>query len=263
MRYRMILSYMGTNYSGWQKQPGARTVQKALEDALSTILREAIEVVGCGRTDTGVHARNYSAHFNTTVDVDLLKTVYKVNAILPTDIAVWAFLPEKDDFHARFDAIERSYSYSIHFLKDPFVHYQSFYLNTYQDLDQDKMHQAARIIMQHEHFSPFCKTGSDNKNFQCIISHSEWHFEKQGCSYNISANRFLRGMVRLIVGACLNVGYNRVSLEELDDSLINQKPLLLQWSVPPQGLCFQSAIYPPSNYRGAWVAYPNDTPSSD
>lgn len=253
---------MGTNYSGWQKQPGAKTVQKALEDALSTILRERIEIIGCGRTDTGVHARAYVAHFNSTNAVDLLKTVYQVNAILPTDIAVWYVLPENDEFHARFDAIERSYSYSIHFLKDPFVHYQSFYLNTYKDLDQNKMHQAAEIILKHEHFLPFCKTGSDNKNYQCFISHSEWHFGEKGCTYSISANRFLRGMVRLIVGACLNVGYSRLTLEVLDDSLTNQKPLPLQWSVPPQGLCFQFVTYPPSKYRGDWVAYPNNPNSS-
>ena len=160
MRYKIILSYMGTNYSGWQKQPGAATVQKALEDAFKTILREPVDIVGCGRTDTGVHARNYAAHFNATIDVDFEKIIYQVNSILPTDIAVWSLSPIHDEFHSRFDAIERAYIYSIHFIKDPFVHNQSFYLNTYKDLDHGKMHEAAAIIKRHEHFLPFCKTGS-------------------------------------------------------------------------------------------------------
>lgn len=257
MRYKLLLSYMGTNYSGWQKQPGAITVQQTIEEAFSTILREPIEIVGCGRTDQGVHARGYCAHFDTKSDInDISKIVYQANAILPTDIAIWNCLPAHDDFHARYDAIERSYTYSIHFLKDPFIHQQSYYLNTQVELNQKAMQDVADLIMLSDEFSIFCKTGADNKNFKCLIKHSEWYFEKEHASYTISANRFLRGMVRLIVGASLNVGFGKFSVETVRDCMINQKPLPLQWSVPPEGLCFQYAIYPPTLAKEGWVAYP-------
>ncbi|HUR30630.1 MAG TPA: tRNA pseudouridine(38-40) synthase TruA [Saprospiraceae bacterium] len=256
MRYKIILSYMGTNYSGWQKQPGEKTVQQTLEEAFSTILREPIEIVGCGRTDTGVHARGYTAHFDANNIADFFKTAYQVNAILPADIAVWSILPVQNDFHARYDAVERSYAYSIHFLKDPFVYNKSFYLNAYQELNQVAMKEAAALIMNFEYFLPFCKTGGDNKNYQCFIKNSEWYFQEYACSYTISANRFLRGMVRLIVGACLNVGFGRLSVDTLHSCLIMQKPLPQQWSVPPQGLCFSYVVYPPAKQAGSWVAYP-------
>lgn len=247
---------MGTHYSGWQKQPGEKTVQGTVENVLSTILREPIEVVGCGRTDTGVHARGYTAHFDSANLADFVKTAYQANAILPSDIAIWSILPETDDFHARFDAVERSYQYSIHFLKDPFLHMRSFYMNSHHDLNHDAMHEVAALIMNYRDYRTFSKTGSDNKNFECYIKTSEWYFEKDGCSYNIVASRFLRGMVRLIVGACLNAGFGRLSIDAIQRCLITQQPLPLQWSVPPEGLCFEYASYPPSNYRGAWKAYP-------
>jgi tRNA pseudouridine38-40 synthase len=259
MRYKVLLSYMGTNYSGWQKQPGDQTIQETLEVAFSTILREPIELVGCGRTDAGVHARAYVAHFDAAEIPDFFKIVYQVNAILPADIAIWNILPTHPEFHARYDAIERSYQYSIHFMKDPFLHNQSFYLNRHADLNQEIMKEVASLIMKYDAFLPFCKTGSDNPNYKCIIKYSEWNFESKGCSYAISANRFLRGMVRLIVGACLNAGYGKLSIETVRECMEMQKPLPIQWSVPAEGLCLSYVEYLPSPVpKTGWIAYPSD-----
>ncbi len=243
MRYKVVLSYMGTNYCGWQKQPGDRTVQQTLEEAFSMILREPIEIVGCGRTDAGVHARGYNAHFDANEIPDFFKVVYQVNAVLPVDIAVWTCIPTHPEYHSRFDAIERSYTYAIHFIKDPFLYNRSFYLNNHAELKQDVVMEVAALIMKYEEFLPFCKTGSENTNYKCVIKTSEWYFEDKNCSYSISANRFLRGMVRLIVGACLNAGFGKISIETIKECLEEQKPLPMQWSVPAEGLCFSYVTY--------------------
>ncbi|MEO5905841.1 MAG: tRNA pseudouridine(38-40) synthase TruA [Saprospiraceae bacterium] len=247
MRYQLILSFMGTNYSGWQKQPGSASVQQTLEEAFSMILRQPIGITGCGRTDAGVHARTYFAHFDADgLEKDFMKLTYQVNAVLPVDISLWVCKPLHYDFHARFDAISRSYKYSIHYQKDPFLYDRSYFINNPTELNKDKMNEVASLIMQYEEFLPFCKTGSDNKNYKCQITESEWQFEEQHCYYSVTANRFLRGMVRLIVGACLNAGYGKISVETIKDCLDKQIPLPLQLSVSPQGLCFLCAEYPPA-----------------
>ncbi len=234
---------MGTKYSGWQKQPGDKTVQQTLEEAFATILREPIDVVGCGRTDAGVHGRNYVAHFDAAEITEADKIVYQINAILPFDIAVQQLELATDNFHARFDATYRAYEYSIHYHKDPFLADRSFYLNRHKELDQHVMHEAAALILNHDNFQSFSKTGSDNLNYKCVIHTSQWTFEEGGCMYSISANRFLRGMVRLIVGASLNAGLGKLSIEEISKSLENQISLPLQWSVPAEGLSFVEVGY--------------------
>lgn len=243
MRWQIHLSYLGTAYCGWQRQPGDPSVQQTLEEAFSMILRQPVEITGCGRTDTGVHARHYVAHADI-VDVPLNdKVVYHLNAVLPNDIAISHIIETHDSFHARFDAIERQYRYYIHFHKDPFLNGLSCYFHQHTPLDQHLMHEAASMLMAYDHFKPFCKTGSDAEHFRCTLTESLWTFDKDGAVFSIKANRFLRGMVRLTVGACLNAGLGKISLSELQDSLQHQTPLPHAWSVPAEGLYLENVLY--------------------
>lgn len=244
MRWRIDLSYLGTHYCGWQRQPGDKTVQQTLEEAFTMILREPIEIVGCGRTDTGVHARKYIAHTDVSMQYDIPKIIYQVNAVLPQDIAIHAIAESEPGFHARFDAIERHYRYYIHFSKDPFLGDRSFYFNLNNALDHSAIQKAAGMLMQYEEYFPFCKTGSDAEHFKCKLTESIWDFSDRQAIFSIKANRFLRGMVRLIVGACLNVGLEKLSLETLEECLQEQKSLPVNWSVPAVGLYLENVIYP-------------------
>lgn len=243
MRYRVHLQYLGTAYAGWQRQPNDVTVQQVLEETLSTILREKIEVTGCGRTDAGVHARQYVAHFDAMSIENFDKVLYQWNAILPYDISVLQLMPAKDDFHARFDAVSRSYTYHLHFQKNPFLQNQSFYFQQSRDLDIEKMMAAASLLLSYEQFKPFCKTGSDANHYICYLKNAVWHFFQDGATFTIDANRFLRGMVRLIVGTQLQIGLGKISLTELKYSLDTQEPIPFAWSVPPEGLFLEKIIY--------------------
>jgi tRNA pseudouridine38-40 synthase len=243
MRWRITLSYLGTSYAGWQRQPGDLTVQQVLEEAFSTILRQTIEVVGCGRTDTGVHAREYVAHTDV-IDVDPSdKIVYQLNAILPSDIAIHSIAIADPAFHARFDAIKRQYTYYLHFKKDPFLNGLSWYFHQQAVLDWGKMHEAAALLLQYNQFKPFCKSGSDADHYTCQLIESVWTVSEHKAQYTIAANRFLRGMVRLIVGACLNTGLGKISIEEIKECLEKQTPLPHAWSVPAEGLYLEKVDY--------------------
>ena len=244
MRWRLELSYFGKAYCGWQKQPGDITVQQTLEEAFSTILREPIEITGCGRTDTGVHAKRYTAHMDVTSVIYTPKILYQVNAILPRDIAVNSIAEVDYTFHARYDALERHYMYYIHFEKDPFIKDQSFFFNQNTDLDMFGMQAAALLLKDYNEFLPFCKTGSDAEHFKCSVTESQWFFENNKATYSIKANRFLRGMVRLIAGACLNVGLEKISVQTIKECMDTQTPLPVQWSVPPEGLFLENVVYP-------------------
>jgi tRNA pseudouridine38-40 synthase len=243
MRWRIQLSYQGTHYCGWQKQPGDPSVQQTLEEAFSIILRQPVDIVGCGRTDTGVHARKYTAHVDVT-DVPLTeKLIYQINAVLPEDISIHSIVETDPFFHARFDAIERHYKYYIHLEKDPFSNGHSFYFHQHASLDQTLMHKAAEMLLMYDQFQPFCKTGSDADHFKCSLTESKWIFEHDHISYSIRSNRFLRGMVRLVVGAGLNVGLGKSSLADLKASMDIQSPLPHAWSVPPEGLFLEDVKY--------------------
>ena len=219
------------------------SVQQTLEETFALILRQPVEIVGCGRTDTGVHARNYVAHADV-VDFPLTdKVVYQINAVLPLDISVNRIVETHETFHARFDAVERQYKYYMHFNKDPFLNGLSYYFHQETSLDPEKMQSAAELLLQFGDFLPFCKTGSDADHFRCKVTESKWVFQDGSAVYSIKANRFLRGMVRLVVGACLNVGLGKISLEELKDSLENQTPLAHAWSVPAEGLYLEEIVY--------------------
>lgn len=222
MRYKIILSYDGSDFCGWQMQNGVRTIQECLQDALSTLLRERITVTGAGRTDSKVNAVCYAAHFEASVpDLDAGEFGYKINAILPHGIMVHGILPAAPDFHARFDATQREYKYFIHRKKDPFMGRYS-YLYTFP-IDVEKMNRAATMLLGRHDFSCFEKVGSDNKTSICTVTKAVWepytpdHVKLLGYPaeegdylvFTISADRFLRNMVRAVVGSLLDIGRGR------------------------------------------------------
>ncbi len=244
MRYFVQLSYKGTRYFGWQKQSEEpRTVQAVLEKAFSTLLNTPTEVTGCGRTDAGVHARKYYLHF----DAGPLPHQFqrRLNKFLPEDIAVHRIFQVHDEAHARYDAYSRSYEYHLIFRKDPFSADRAYFYPFAKVPDFRKTQQAAQLLLRYEAFAPFCKSHSGAQSMVCELSRSEWVVSgEQHWVFHITANRFLRGMVRLIVGMCLNVGLGKVSLEQVQRALDRQSLLEKSWSVPPQGLFLTDVKYP-------------------
>ncbi|MBR6699133.1 MAG: tRNA pseudouridine(38-40) synthase TruA [Bacteroidaceae bacterium] len=214
MRYFITLSYDGTAYHGWQIQPHSPSVQEELQKALSTLLRKSVEVVGAGRTDTGVHARKMVAHFDTDTEVDCTQLVYKLNKLLPRDMAVQQVEPVADDMHARFSAKSRTYHYYVHLAKDPFL--RSYSWQVYGNPDFGLMDLAARVLMEYRDFTSFSKTNTDTKTNDCTITEAHWDKIGEGrWRFTITANRFLRNMVRAIVGTLMEVGRGRMTIEQL------------------------------------------------
>jgi tRNA pseudouridine38-40 synthase len=244
MRYFITLSYRGTRYAGWQVQPNAPTVQATLEAALSTILRTKIEITGCGRTDTGVHASYYVAHFDAP---ELPPTFLNgLNSILPEDIAVHEIRPVAAETHARFDAFERSYEYHLSLRKDPFSTETAWFYPMHTKLDFDKMQEMAALLPRYTAFFPFCKSDSGLEHYHCELKTAFWEKrpETRRWVFHITANRFLRGMVRLIVGASIQIGRGQIKVEDVKNALDEQKPLKKSLSVPPQGLFLTDVKYP-------------------
>ena len=218
MRYFITLSYDGTRYHGWQIQPNGDTVQQRLQEALSTLLRQPVEVVGAGRTDTGVHARMMVAHFDIPQPPLGGETVndlaYKLNRLLPPDIAVQEIRQVNDDMHARFSATSRTYHYFIHTGKDPFL--QAYSWQVPFKLDFEKMNEAARVLHDYQDFTSFSKVNTDTKTNLCDIKEAQWDEVAKGqWRFTITANRFLRNMVRAIVGTLVEVGRGRISTEDV------------------------------------------------
>ena len=245
MRYFLTLAYRGARYAGWQRQPNAASVQETLEQALRTILRQPVDVTGCGRTDTGVHARYYVAHFDA--EGDLPPTFLNgLNGLLPDDIAVFEAAPMPAGAHARYDACERSYEYEITLQKDPFSVETAWFYPQGHRLDFQKMEAVAALIPQYEAFFPFCKTHSGVDSYACTVQQCRWEFNTSGhrLMLHISANRFLRGMVRLIVGACVQAGQGQLTAADIQQSLDRQQALKKSLSVPPQGLALTGVKYP-------------------
>lgn len=245
MRFFIELSYLGTRYCGWQRQPNAPSVQETIEEALSTILREKIDLTGCGRTDTGVHARYYVAHFDSSLPLPPT-FVQSMNSLLPPDIAILSTTSVASEAHARFDAYERSYAYHITLRKEPFSTEQAWHFPLHHQLDLSRMTETAALLLQFQAFAPFCKSHSGMDEFNCTLKAAYWDFQPEQHRYvfHISANRFLRGMVRLIVGACVNVGTGKLSLKEVQYALETQTALKKNLSVPAQGLFLTEVKYP-------------------
>lgn len=214
MRYFITFSYDGTAYHGWQIQPHSLSVQEELQKAMSILLRKPMEVVGAGRTDTGVHACKMVAHFDYDEEVDCPQLVYKLNKLLPRDIAVQQVEPVAEDMHARFSAKSRTYHYFVHMGKNPFL--RSYSWQVYGNIDFELMNQAASVLMEYKDFTSFSKVNTDTKTNDCTITEAHWDRvgEDQWC-FTITANRFLRNMVRAIVGTLMEVGRGRMTIEQL------------------------------------------------
>lgn len=213
LRYCIEFSYNGKNYFGYQIQPNAVSVQEELEKALSTILREKIKTTGAGRTDTGVHAKKMFAHFDTEQIPDP-QLSRRLNSFLPPDISVKKVFRVKDDFHARFDAIFRTYEYYIALEKDPFTE-ESAWQHWRKPLEVDAMNEACKILFEYEDFTSFAKLHTDNKTNLCKIYRAEWEQHGSRLKFTVSANRFLRNMVRAIVGTMVEVGSGKIKPEEV------------------------------------------------
>jgi tRNA pseudouridine38-40 synthase len=230
-RYFIELAYDGTNYHGWQVQQNAVSVQELLNKALSTLLRQSIETIGCGRTDTGVHAKEYFAHFDALQSSEGEVNLRGLNALLP-----------HADAHARFDATLRSYEYHIHFEKNPFLNGYSWLLRDRPNLEL--MNKAATVIMEYIDFSCFSKSNTQVKTNNCKIAKAVWEQTDNGIIFKISADRFLRNMVRAIVGTLLLVGKEEIKPEEIRDIIESKNRSNAGMSVPACGLYLTEVKYP-------------------
>ena len=243
MRYLLELSYNGTNYHGWQIQSNSITVQEVIEKALSVILNQKTQVVGAGRTDAGVHAAYFCLHFDYSNSIDDQKGfIYKLNSYLRSDIYVINILKVSDDFHARFDALTRTYQYKLTTTKNPFLKDQAYYVR--KNLDFSKMNLAALKLFNYTNFKCFSKSNTDVKTYNCTIKKAVWVFRDNCWFFEISANRFLRNMVRAIVGTLIEIGEGKKEVEYLDYVIKNQKRELAGCSVPAHGLYLVNILYP-------------------
>lgn len=246
MRYFARIAYKGTNFFGWQSQSsGIATLQQTIEKALTQISGDSISIIGCGRTDTGVHASDYYFHFNSEKAWE--DREYQLNAVLPYDISIKRINAVDIGFHARYDAIKRTYEYHLHTYKDPFLQGLSYHYK--ESIDIMLMNQFSNILLNYSDFSTFCKSGTDVSNKNCQLYKAQW---SEGIGdgryiFRISSNRFLRGMVRLIVGMCLNAGKKKITMDALKYALENKLPLDQAWSVPPEGLYLSEIQYPYSD----------------
>lgn len=242
MRYFIELQYDGGAYCGWQRQPEQPTVQGVIEDALTKLLRRPTEIVGAGRTDTGVNASFYVAHFDSEEAIDCNRTKYKLNAMLPHDIAIKRIYNVAEGLHARFDAIEREYTYLLSPVKSPFRRHSAWIC--YYELDVEKMNKAAEVLLETEDFTTFAKLNSNNKTNICHVSHAKWEVEEDGTlRFTIRADRFLRNMVRAIVGTLVDVGRGRYTVEEFAEIVAARDLSRASSGAPPQGLFLSNVKY--------------------
>ena len=241
MRYFIEFSYNGKNYYGWQIQPKALSVQEVLQNALATLLRTPISLVGAGRTDSGVHARQMFAHFDFQEALSE-SLVHKLNSFLPQDIAVKNIYEVKPEAHARFDALKRTYQYHIAVKKDPFLTDSSMLFTL--PLSVPLMNEACQILFYYSDFECFSKTHTDVKTFLCQIYQAYWQQEEDQLIFTISANRFLRNMVRAVVGTLLEVGQQRLSLTGFEEVILSKKRSKAGASVPAAGLFLTEITYP-------------------
>ena len=243
MRYFVFFSYDGARYHGWQIQPNGNSVQAELQRALSTLLREEIVVTGAGRTDAGVHARMMAAHFDFHDMLDGQQLAYKLNRLLPYDIAVERVEQVGDEMHARFSATSRTYHYYIHTRKDPFR--RAYSCEIHYPLDFSMMNEAGRILLEYEDFGAFCKAHSDVKTTICRVTKAEWiQTAPSEWYFEITANRFLRNMVRAVVGTLIDVGRGRLSLEGFRLVIEGKKRTEAGESMPGNALFLERVEYP-------------------
>lgn len=243
-RYFIFLSFRGTAYNGWQIQPGTHTVQGVLTKALSTVLASQISVTGAGRTDTGVHASFFCAHFDAArndLDSDG-QFLYNLNGLLPDDIAISRIMKVRPEANARFDALSRTYIYTITKVKDPFVADTAWLL--YWQLDVNLMNEAAAVIMKHSDFTSFSRLHGGNKTNICRVTHARWDEEPGRLIFTVTADRFLRNMVRAIVGTLIPVGRGKLQLPDFEAILEGKNRGLAGQSAPAHGLSLTAIEYP-------------------
>lgn len=243
-RYFIYISFKGTAYHGWQIQPGSATVQKVLDDALSTILKEKISTTGAGRTDAGVHAKVFCAHFNCSyIDLGMNKEVVKrLNGLLPKDISVASLVKVRPDAHARYSAVSRTYKYYISRSKDPFRDDFSLYFNG--SLNVEKMNQACSILVKHNDFTSYSRLHTNVKNNLCRIIYAGWEESKDRLVFTIKADRFLRNMVRAIVGTMIETGTGKIDIHEFEKIILGRNRSLAGQSAAAKGLFLNDIEYP-------------------
>lgn len=241
MRYLLEVSYKGTNYNGWQIQPNGTTVQGILIKALETILKQKIDMMGSGRTDTGVHAEQQFAHFDTLDPVNE-KFLRSVNALISHEISAISVKEVPESFHARYDATSRAYRYRIQFKKNPFG--RELYTFIPYSVDVDAMNKAASQLLKHTNFQSFSKVRTQVKTFDCDITEAYWYWENnETLTFYIKANRFLRGMVRAIVGTLLEVGKGEISIEDFETIIQTKDRKAAKAAAPAQGLYLVEVNY--------------------
>ncbi|MDA0890355.1 MAG: tRNA pseudouridine(38-40) synthase TruA [Bacteroidetes bacterium] len=241
MRFFIELSYKGTNYHGWQEQPNANTVQAEINRALSTILNTNIEVIGAGRTDTGVHANQMFAHFDCDIDFDIQNLMFKLNSFLPSDIAIKDIFKVKEDANCRFDALSRTYQYHIIQKKDPFNKTAYFLQN---DLDIKAMNEACKYIIGKQDFTSFSKVNTQTFTNNCDVMFAKWELVNNKLTFTIKADRFLRNMVRAIVGTLLDVGFGKIIAADLAKIIAAKDRSKSGVSVPAHALFLTEVKYP-------------------
>jgi tRNA pseudouridine38-40 synthase len=242
LRYFIEIAYNGTNYFGWQRQPNAISVEEKIEEALSLLLRKELKVIGAGRTDAGVHAKQLFAHFDFEEIEDLPNLVFRLNSFLPKDISVKNILKVKEDAHARFNASEREYEYVISLKKNPFL--EGFSYQIHQKPNVEAMNEAASSLLDYRDFQCFSRSNTDVKTYNCTIKKAFWKEENNQLVFTISADRFLRNMVRAIVGTLLDVGFGKTTLEEFHEIIRKKNRVNAGSSAPANGLYLTKVLYP-------------------
>jgi len=238
----MNLSYDGTNYHGWQNQPDAISVQSCIEKALSILIKAKTPIYGAGRTDSGVHAVKMYAHFDVLELTNSSKLLHDLNSFLPKDISVNKIYKVNLDSHARFDALAREYEYKISLIKNVFNNNRSYYIKN--NLDIKLMNEACRIMLNHTNFKCFSKSKTEVKTYNCDLKYAKWNLNDNELIFTIRANRFLRNMVRAIVGTLIHVGLKKISLQDFEKVIISQDRTKAGPSAPAHALYLTNIFYP-------------------
>ena len=251
-RYAMRLAFHGSPFSGWQFQPEQKTVQGELNIALKSLLREDVKIVGAGRTDTGVHALNYVAHFDSSKIIDPVEIVSRLNRFLPNKISIYEIIKVNSTFHARFSAVSRAYSYSIRHRK--FAFGNDMIWDYRRDMDYSLLHKCAASLLKAKDFSAFARSGSDNTNMICQIRHATWVQQDDNLTFQIKANRFSRNMVRSLVGTMVETANGHRNFSDWESLLLGGERAESGNSAPANGLIFMGVSYPKSPFNEREVA---------
>lgn len=243
MRYFLKLAYKGTDYHGWQYQPNAISVQQKINEGLTKLLKTEINIMGAGRTDAGVHAEEMYAHFDIETSFDIETILFKLNSYLPDDIVIDNIFLVDDKAHSRFDAVKRSYEYRIFIGRNPFL-LDTTWQFYHRTLDVEKMNEAAKVLLDYSDFKCFSKSKTDVKTYNCDVTEAYWKLENNKLTFYISADRFLRNMVRAIVGTLVDVGLGKKSIEDFKNIIQSRDRTEAGFSVPAKGLFLTKIEYP-------------------